>query len=251
MSYDNSGNLRTGRMSPTERTIEQSDWSNAELTNLEVVDGAVQIPISQMPDNGVARWRFDDNSDTTVAVDSWNDNDGTISGPAYSTTARDGSYSLSFNGNDGYVDIPNMPSFVEYTVSAWLQIRNFDSTSRRAFDWRANQVGGINVPSSDNAIRFWHRDSGGTNREVRYSSPSTGVWYHVCMTWDGSTLRVYIDGNLYDSVTAEGSSSQSYSDTIGAFDAGNGNYWDGFIDDFLIYDRQLSDSEVQDLYASY
>lgn len=73
----------------------------------------------------------------------------------------------------------------------------------------------------------------------------TSVSYHVVMIWDGATASIYQNG----SCTPE--STNSYADDITGLNhpwyigsyRGN-DYCNGFIDDFIIYDRAISGAEV-------
>src|SRR6056297_2572190 len=77
-------------------------------TASEVVapDGSVVFDAGpEIPDSGVLRYEFEDDSNTTTAVDSWTDDthtayDGAINGATYTTDAKVGSMSLSFDGTD-------------------------------------------------------------------------------------------------------------------------------------------------------
>jgi len=76
-------------------------------------------------------------------------------------------------------------------------------------------------------------------------------WHHIVCIWGESGVRLYMDGVL------QGSSDLSYYDNSSTVNMGIGcynghhpraHYFHGSIDDFRIYNVQLSESEVLDLY---
>ena len=93
---------------------------------------------------------------------------------------------------------------------------------------------------------------GGSAKVV--SGPSalpTGSWSYLTATYDGSLLRVYVNGTQVSSVAASGSISTS----TGALRIGGNNVWgewfNGWIDEVRIYNRALSAAEIQnDMFTS-
>ena len=72
-------------------------------------------------------------------------------------------------------------------------------------------------------------------------------WHHVAATYDGSVMKVYVDGVLEGSKTASGAISTGIADVlIGSRD--NRFYYTGSLDDIRIYDRTLSESAIQQIY---
>jgi hypothetical protein len=75
-----------------------------------------------------------------------------------------------------------------------------------------------------------------------------GEWSHVVGTYDGTTIRIYVNGVLADSrayAVALGHSSQAMNIGMGA---GGGSHWKGGIEDVAIYGSALSAAQVLDHY---
>lgn len=80
-------------------------------------------------------------------------------------------------------------------------------------------------------------------------APVQGQWQHVTGVYDGSELRIYVDGTLAGTTTQSG--------VIRAFNAGTelnigrwqpaGRFFEGDLDEVRIYDTALSDAEIMDL----
>src|SRR5690606_11762249 len=78
---------------------------------------------------------------------------------------------------------------------------------------------------------------------------TVGEWKHVCLTYDGSTAKVYVNG------TEEASQVLAWNLVIDDFFIGkqvnNGaEYWNGLIDDVRLYNRALTAAEVAALAAT-
>lgn len=71
-------------------------------------------------------------------------------------------------------------------------------------------------------------------------------WHHVAVTWDGSVLRVYIDGTLDGtggSVTPGATNNPA--DMLGApVDGGSGSNFDGWADDIRVWNVERTQSEI-------
>ncbi len=75
-----------------------------------------------------------------------------------------------------------------------------------------------------------------------------GIWYHVAFTYDGSSLRVYVNGMQENALSATGEHWQRYTPGVNfGASSGGGNAFNGKLDDIRIYGRALSAAEVTSL----
>ena len=76
------------------------------------------------------------------------------------------------------------------------------------------------------------------------------TWIHFIGTYDGTTIKAYINGELKDTTTWIGNIADTTRPLIfGNFDTGTYNYfWRGILDDVRIYNRVLSENEILQLY---
>lgn len=80
---------------------------------------------------------------------------------------------------------------------------------------------------------------------------TTGQWHHVAMTFDGTTLKGYVNGVLDGYRTVSGRSHISDGHlTIGAYDSVGTHAMAGRVDELSLYNRALSGSEIQAIYAA-
>jgi uncharacterized protein (TIGR02145 family) len=95
-------------------------------------------------------------------------------------------------------------------------------------------------------------NNGGTPYTVDSSvNVSDGKWHHLVGTYDGTTMKIYVDGvNKGSSWFLSGSlPTQAGNMRIGAdYETFPSNFWNGSLDDIRIYNRALSDAEVAQLY---
>src|SRR6185503_17145029 len=76
------------------------------------------------------------------------------------------------------------------------------------------------------------------------SAIPVNAWTHLAQTYDGATIRLYVNGTLVASVPRTGALETNNSPlSIGGTNA-YGEYFQGRIDDVRVYDRALSVSEL-------
>lgn len=80
---------------------------------------------------------------------------------------------------------------------------------------------------------------------------STGAWHHVVVTWNGGTnaYEMWVDGVSVKTGTV-GSSIGTEALVFGANPSSGGSAWDGGLDEFGVWTRVLTITEVGDLYNS-
>jgi hypothetical protein len=224
-----------------------------------------QIP-SYVPANGlVGWWPFNGNAND----ESGNGNHGTVNG-ATLTSDRFGNSNMaySFDGVNDNIEIIDNPSFSfflnnSYSVNIWFNLISLDST--QAFMGQGDGDG-------LNQNRFW-RISFYSNNNIsnhirgNLSDPfdtknmhpwlSINQWHMISMIRNyNNDLKMYLDGGLIDTdIDVTGVSSpftQQRNILLGAFFNSYPNilmqYLNGSLDDIGIWNRTLTQCEIQDLY---
>jgi hypothetical protein len=69
-------------------------------------------------------------------------------------------------------------------------------------------------------------------------------WHHVAGTYDGSFLRIYVDGHLENSVARTGTISTGAADVLIGYRPSPTGFFPGLIDEVAMYNRALSASEI-------
>ena len=206
--------------------------------------------VSAALDGLVAHWTFDEGSGATLGDSSENMNDGILQGgPVWVEGQIKGA--LSFNGSSDYVEIQNSASFdsitEQVTLCAWIKVNNF-------INWAGVVGKGTGSPSpwnmqiwGDGSLRTFPNWNSGPGPGATNSNGkmSTDVWTHGAITYDGSTVRLYINGEedhaVNNAFTFQPSSQNTH---IGVDFPGGDEYFDGSIDDVWVFNRALSAEEV-------
>ena len=205
----------------------------------------------------VGHWTFDEGSGTTASDASGNNNTGTvINGPVWEAGKINSG--LTLDGVNDYVNIPHSNSLnisgTQITLSAWLK---FQSTGTwQTLVTKVNEDGTHNYPyflymlgvNNDNRARFFLA-VGGVFVDVKSSQALTnGNWYHLTGVYDGTSLRMYVNGVL-DGTTNENRTivSKTSSFRIGAGGTVN-EPTKGSVDDIRVYNRALTQSDITELF---
>jgi hypothetical protein len=205
---------------------------------------------------------FNEASGTTAVDGSGNNNNGTISGATRVTGQTGFGGALQFNGSSSIVNIAHSASLAltnGMTLEAWVNpsanagtsvndgwrtvIMKERSTTGLAYGLYSND-GDSNPSRPAGYIR-----NNGTDVEAA-NGPAVpiGVWTHLAVTYDGTTLRLYVNGVLRNSVSAPGGINASTAPLrIGGntvFSVPGTEYFAGLIDEVRIYNRALSAAEI-------
>ncbi len=168
---------------------------------------------------------------------------------------------LSFDGTNDYVDLPIgslVSTLNSTTVAAWVYFTNTGNAWQRIFDFGNAGVG----TASPNVYMFLSSNNG--SRIVRFAIRTATVgeqgvngpaalptgWHHVAVVIDSTTMRLqlYQDGAPVASGATTvlpkdlGATSQNW---LGRSQWTADPFFGGSIDDFRIYNRVLSESEVR------
>jgi hypothetical protein len=121
-----------------------------------------------------------------------------IGGPVASHALRTGEGMAAMVASNSF-DLPDGPM----TLEAWFKA---DGYGRRTGLVAKTEGSDYGIFVSEGRPEF-SVHLGGAYRSVEASSPvlKTGVWHHVAGVYDGSEVRMYLDGELLDTRPASGS----------------------------------------------
>ena len=163
-------------------------------------------------------------------------------------------YSTHFDGVDDYVDLGvSGMSAAKNTgsISAWFKLETVSSSGDliRLYEDSDNNIR-IFYHENDNELRFNYKAGGITNIvNITDAIEGDNNWYHVSGTWDkNGNLSLYLDGILKDTTAITGSIIGSFTTaSIGSNSIGGG-FWKGNIDEVTLFNKELDQSEVTNLY---
>jgi hypothetical protein len=207
-----------------------------------------------------------DETSGTIVDYSGEKNDGTGHNIIYGVPGISGT-ALGFNGQDAYVSASNDQSLKitgPLTLEAWVNFSSLGETSNFngiVAKWCHSDQGGTGWGyglfklQNTNRIAFVTASSVGGGYADAYSNsvPTLQEWYHVVGTYDGTTMLLYINGELQTKTeTQSGIYDNDEPITIGSFEVNKTDFWfNGTIDEVAIYNRALSADEVLERYQMY
>jgi hypothetical protein len=205
------------------------------------------VTVTPPPSLGlVGAWSFDETSGTTAGDASGRGNAGLISGAAR-TTGRYGN-GLRFDGVDDWVTVEDDATLDlsrGMTLEAWVR------PTSPAPVWttvllkeQANQLAYALYASTDAGVPAGHVYTEG---DIALRGPAAlplDQWSHLATTWDGSTMRLYVNGVEVASMPLEGTAIES----SGPLRIGGNAVWSeffvGMIDEVRVYDRALTPAQI-------
>jgi hypothetical protein len=218
---------------------------------------ATSSPISVVVSNSnlVAAYSFNEGSGTTVNDLSGKGNIGTTASTTWVTTGKFGG-ALSFNGTNSLVNITDSNSLDltnGMTLEAWVNPSNL--TGWKTFLTKENSTNNLAYSLSAN-----NNTSGAANQRpvsrIRIGTVTQTVtgttklalntWAHVATTYDGATLRLYVNSVQVSSLAVTGNMAATTNLLrIGGSPALGAQYFTGLIDEVRIYNRALTAAEIQ------
>jgi concanavalin A-like lectin/glucanase superfamily protein len=211
-----------------------------------------------LADHPVGYWRLGESAGVTAAADAAGSNPGTYSAVTLGTAgAVPGDSAATFAGA-GVVTIPAtsvLDLSSALSVEAWV---NPTAGSENGGIFEKTVGGRTNTQYllflEGGAIKFRGRLAGrsGTNTATG-PALAAGTWSHVVGTFDGATLRLYVNGALVASAGSSALASGSGAAFIGRLGAEGGSPsiypFSGALDDVAVYNTALSPARVLAHYA--
>jgi hypothetical protein len=149
-----------------------------------------------------------------------------------SAQSKFGGYSAYFDGSGDYLSTPDSDDWKfgtgDFTIDFWI---NTGTESKGKYIWHS---GGLSI--------YVHNPSGaiiatytGGNLLILGTTNIVNVWHHVAFIRNSGTFKLYIDGNLDGTETAERNLDSSVDPIyIGAYSGGGNYYFNGYLEEFRV-----------------
>jgi hypothetical protein len=218
--------------------------ATGNLSNYTAIATATTLGVPNL----VAAYAFNAGTGTAVTDASGNNNTGTITGATWNTTGKFGN-SLTFNGTSNVVLIPAATSLnlsTAMTLEAWA----FPTAAQNS--WRTilqREPDAYLLHAGSENFGALQPTAGGTFGSTfdvlgASSAMPLNTWSHLALTWDGATMRLYVNGTQVATKARTGTlQAVSTPVRIGANSYAGENFL-GRIDEVRIYSRALSAAEI-------
>ena len=195
--------------------------------------------------------RFDEESGATSFLDNAAGELAFCSGDSCPVAGGNGRYNhaLLFDGTNDYLRAPFVldPGTTNFTAAAWFKLNNYtgfqsilqqQDSSGTGYAWLfidpsgkvATNLGGVNLFGTQTA--------------------ALNQWHHVAVNYDGTTVSLYLDGQLENSNNLVISANDGEM-LIGVHKTLTQSFFNGSIDEVAVYDRALDQTAVANLAAAH
>ena len=226
----NAGNLNTSTADVYIGQISSSDMFKGSIDEMQVYGKSLTLyEINQLytetPDHSqgdahvLSSWSLDENGGSN-ANDLMGNSNGVVSNALWASGVKNSC--LAFNGTSSNVSIPSVSVLnpvTSITMMAWVKTR--ESKSAKIFekgDWDGHGLGEDKWNGWMGSIRT----ADGISHNISWNDgvPVLNVWYHLAMTYDGAMLKLYVNGQLKNSLVVSGNLSVNARDlSIGSDNA--------------------------------
>jgi len=172
---------------------------------------------------------FDDGSPSNHKV--------AIHGNAQTTVGKYGQ-GFTFGSTSDYLKIPHTDEFVfgtgDFTVECWVS-RSSSATGAILSQYEVR--GWIMQVDSTNVIKWRDQYDGTSNMTGTTTISTDGTWYHVAVTRESGTFRMFVDGELEVTNVASYNYDTTYMTEdflVGRYSNGNSSGLNGNVDDIRI-----------------
>lgn len=202
----------------------------------------------------VASYNMNDGSGTSLTDNTGNGNTGTLSASVtwQASPVGFGANALSFDGTDDYVTVPRQAAHdigEEITMEAWVYATKNTGIQNVMAKSQAGNASGYIFPRTDdgwNNAKFYMYISGAW-RSFSAAYPSRDAWHHLAATFNGTTVKIYVDGVLTTTQAQSGAiTTSSLANLTLGNQSGVSEYFGGYADELRIWNIVRTETQIQD-----
>ncbi|MCC6461615.1 MAG: T9SS type A sorting domain-containing protein [Saprospiraceae bacterium] len=154
---------------------------------------------------------------------------------------------LQFTGDDvAFAEFDSVLLSPKWSVSCWVKIGAGNNNGTLLdFGSNAQKNWWLTTNGTAKGIRFSVGNGPGTPQSsaVNFSSDPDG-WHHIAATYSGASLLLYLDGKLSSTLTPAPMTTDTLPLFFGRKSGAMSNYFNGQLDEVRIFNRQLSQTEI-------
>ncbi len=201
----------------------------------------------------LAWWKFDEYTGSVAIDSSGNGANGTyVNSPDLTNTGiRD--YCVTLNGSSQYVRRAGAWNFTSqpFTFSIWINPTVLHDSDRLINKGVFDQSGYMVRFYAAGFVQLATSQAGASQGSNSDSLLTTGSWQHVAIVRSGSTVSFWINGasaTAYHGTHIDPVSNEE-DFVLGVYPPGPTNFYSGGIDDFRVYNKALTGSDISSLYG--
>jgi len=237
------------------------------IKHLRVCPAGGVLP-PRLKDALTLHYSFDDDEGVAVKDNSGKVAPGKVTGAKWTAKGKRGG-AYEFNGRDNTITTPAVDTTGDATWSVWICPRSFPSQNDtygqflgvrgHAWVWNSDNTS-LSFACQDSyggsrlALHFFvmgkQQSSAGYTTHVFPTRPELDRWYHVAGVFDARGLHLYLNGALLSESKDPMQIPVACPLIIGANDNGPQRYFDGLIDEVMIFKKALSADDIKTLYES-
>ena len=222
------GELYSGTTYVVRGKVSDAAGNSIEFHVTFVTDGIFFTPHENLIDH----WPFDEGAGNISKNFIIGSRDGEIFGAKWAKGKFGGA--IEFDGVDGYIVVEDYPTFdITENITFMAFLSPTDTLTNRAFIVKHDSF--YVSLGEQNQLKFVlqpHDISVESTDNIRRN------WYHFAVTFDGKTMRIYIDGQLNSELSNDIPIAPSEADLV------MGQGFSGTIDEVRIYNKALSQDEI-------
>jgi YVTN family beta-propeller protein len=211
---------------------------------------SVQTPAP--PSGLVGLWGFDEAAGATALDSSGQGNDGTFENGAVRAASGFFGKSAETNGSAGNVNLGGLDvAGDQITIMGWVNADDFGTSDARIVSkstgsGEQDHIWMISTYSGQR-LRFRLSTNGTTHTLIGDGGSLTaGAWTHATASYDGATMRLYLNGAEVGSRAKSGNIDvdPAVNAWVGGNPGSNNQVFDGRIDELKIFSRALTPAEI-------
>jgi hypothetical protein len=187
-------------------------------------------------------------SGTTWTDLSGQNNSGTLTnGPTFDSANLG---SIVFDGVNDYFNMTsnfNIAGVTNYSSSFWVNLNSSTTGVDVRFFWHGN-YGVLVYKTTANNLSFYLRTTVTNIQTTTPFSSFIGVWTNIAVTYDGSTMRLYVNGDLKNSASHSGGIINDNPTRFWLGGASTAFFTSCKMTGILEYNRTLTAAEIQQNY---
>jgi hypothetical protein len=219
------------------------DAAENKTTSSEVTVTVNNPPVSS---GLVLAYGFEETAGTVASDASPAKNEGTVNGATRTASGRFGR-ALSFDGINDRVDVPDAASLDltnAMTLEAWVRPSSNSGWQTALLKERGTTGHVYALYASNGATPITESYLTSYNGATAPSPLALNTWTHLASTYDGTTLRLYVNGTQVATKAFSGAMAATASPLRIGGNAVWGEYFSGLIDEVRVYNRALSATEI-------